>query len=80
MGQVRVGLLQSCLLPLVWDRALHPKLSRLANGCQAQVASYFILCSMNYYETVGLRRRLAPHCDAQSVSLMIFAVTKVGHL
>lgn len=39
---VRVGLSQSCLLPLVWDVAT----------------------------------RLAPHSDAQGVSLMIFAVTK----
>lgn len=41
---VRVGLLQSCLLPLVWERAT----------------------------------RLAPTCDMQSVSLMIFAVTKAA--
>ncbi|CAJ1334573.1 unnamed protein product [Effrenium voratum] len=41
---VRVGLSQSCLLPLIWDRAT----------------------------------RLAPHCDAQGVSLMIFAVTKAA--
>jgi len=41
---VRVGLVHSSLLPLVWDRAT----------------------------------RLAPHCDAQGVALMIFATTKAA--
>ena len=61
MRQVRVGLPQSSLLPVIWNRA---------------PATWDFLRIQPAWEK--LRSRLAPACDGQSVSLMIFAATKAS--
>lgn len=79
--KVRVGLVHSSLLPLVWDRASLPKWPSGSGSLCHKIAvvapaarhplAYFII-----FSNLGLRTRLAPHCDAQGVALMIFATTK----